>query len=129
MAKSADYLIFSASADGKTHLRNRILRQMPSPATAPPIVDVHAHVYKRDMPQPGTAWHRPPADATTEDYLATLDKAGVRFGVLAAASTYGDYNDYALEATRNNKRLRTTVIVHPDCDPFVLREMNDSGAV
>jgi len=102
---------------------------MPHEVTAPPIIDTHAHVYKRDMPQPGTAWHQPPADATTQDYLATLDKAGVRFGVLAAASTYGDYNDYALEATRNNKRLRTTVIVKPDCDPCVLRDMNGSGAV
>jgi predicted TIM-barrel fold metal-dependent hydrolase len=68
-------------------------------------------------------------DATARDYLATLDKAGVTFGVLAAASTYGDYNDYSLEATRNNKRLRTTVIVRPDIDPYALREMNDSGAV
>jgi predicted TIM-barrel fold metal-dependent hydrolase len=81
------------------------------------------------MPQTGTAWHRPPADATAQDYLATLNKAGVLFGVLAAASIYGDYNDYALEATRANKRLRTTVIVNPDVDPGVLREMNDSGAV
>jgi predicted TIM-barrel fold metal-dependent hydrolase len=103
---------------------------MPTPADpAPPIVDTHAHVYTTDMPQPGTAWHRPPRDATTADYLSELDKAGVKFGVLAAASTFGDYNDYSLEATRNNKRLRTTVIVNPDTDPLVLREMSDSGAV
>ena len=95
----------------------------------PPIVDTHAHVYMRDMPQPGTAWHRPPADASVEDYLATLDRAGVHFGVLAAASTFGDYNDYALEATRNHKRLRTTVIVSPDTEASVLRDMNESGAV
>jgi predicted TIM-barrel fold metal-dependent hydrolase len=99
------------------------------PDVSPPIIDTHAHVYTRDMPQPGTAWHRPPADATTEDYLATLDKAGVHFGVLAAASTFGDYNDYALEATRRHKRLRTTVIVKPDIEPAILRDMHESGAV
>jgi predicted TIM-barrel fold metal-dependent hydrolase len=108
---------------------NRILRPMVSETAIPPIIDTHAHVYKRDMPQPGTAWHQPPADATVEDYLATLDKAGVHFGVLAAASTFGDYNDYQLAATRAHKRLRTTVIVSPDTDPLVLREMDESGAV
>jgi len=102
---------------------------MDTAPTPPPIVDAHAHIYKRDMPQPGTAWHKPPADATCKNYLATLDKAGVLFGVLAAASTFGDYNDYQLEATRNNKRLRTTIIVGPDTDPYVLREMDESGAV
>jgi predicted TIM-barrel fold metal-dependent hydrolase len=96
---------------------------------AAPVIDTHAHVYTLDMPQTGSAWHQPPADAATEDYLETLDKAGVRFGVLAAASTYGEYNDYSLEATRNNPRLRTTVIVNPDTDACVLREMNVSGAV
>jgi predicted TIM-barrel fold metal-dependent hydrolase len=98
-------------------------------AVAPPIIDTHAHIYTMDMPQTGTAWHRPPSDATVQNYLAALDKAGIRFGILAAASTYGDYNDYALEATRTSKRLRTTVIANPDIDPAVLRDMSDSGAV
>jgi predicted TIM-barrel fold metal-dependent hydrolase len=103
---------------------------METPKTlTPPLLDSHAHVYTTDMPQTGTAWHRPPADATPDAYLAALDAAGVLFGVLAAASIYGDYNDYALEATRRHKRLRTTVIVSPDIDPYILREMNDSGAV
>jgi predicted TIM-barrel fold metal-dependent hydrolase len=94
-----------------------------------PLVDTHAHIYTLDMPQTGTAWHLPPADATMEDYLETLDSAGVHFGILAAASIYGDYNEYSLSATRYNRRLRTTVIVNPDADPYLLREMGESGAV
>lgn len=81
------------------------------------------------MPMLASAWHRPVRDATIEDYLATLDRAGVHFGVLAAASMYGDYNDYMLEAVRAHKRLRATAIVSPDIDPSTLREMNDAGIV
>ena len=95
----------------------------------PPLIDTHAHVYKTDMPQTGTAWHRPPADATPEEYIATLDQAGVLFGVIAAASIYGDYNDYTLSAIRRLKRLRATVIVRPDIDPYALRQMKDDGVV
>src|SRR3954463_716538 len=94
-----------------------------------PLVDSHAHVYRTDMPQTATAWHHPPADATIEDYLATLDAAGVSFGVIAAASLYGDYNDYTLEAVRRHKRLRATVIVRPDADLYMLRKMKDDGIV
>ena len=94
-----------------------------------PLVDAHAHIYRLDMPLSASAWHRPPADATREEYLATLDAAGVHFGVLAAASLYGDYNDYMLEAVRGNARLRATVIVAPDTDPTILRRMKDDGVV
>jgi predicted TIM-barrel fold metal-dependent hydrolase len=95
----------------------------------PPLIDTHAHVYRTDLPQTGTAWHRPSAHALTEDYIATLDKAGVLFGVIAAASIYGDYNDYTLDAVRRFKRLRATVIVKPDADPCALRRMKDDGVV
>jgi predicted TIM-barrel fold metal-dependent hydrolase len=94
-----------------------------------PLVDTHAHIYHRGMPLSGSAWHTPPGDATIEDYLSTLDAAGVRFGVLAAASLYGDYNDYSLEAVRRHKRLRTTVIVHPETPMPILRKMGEDGVV
>lgn len=94
-----------------------------------PLVDTHAHVYTLDMPLAGTAWHKPPNDAPIEDYIDTLDKHGVNFAVLAAASIYGDYNDYQLEAVRRYKRLRTTVIVKPDTDIYTLRRMNEAGVV
>lgn len=94
-----------------------------------PLVDCHAHVYTLDMPLAATAWHKPPADATIEQYLATLDQHGVQYGVLAAASLYDDYNEYSIEATRKHKRLRTTAIVKPGIDPYILRMMKDDGVV
>lgn len=94
-----------------------------------PLVDAHAHIYRLDMPMPPTAWHRPARDATLEDLLAELDAAAVRYACLAAASINGDYNDYMLEAVRRHPRLRTTVIVQPDIDPFLLRMMKDIGVV
>jgi predicted TIM-barrel fold metal-dependent hydrolase len=81
------------------------------------------------MPASDTAWHLPPSDAPLEDYLAALDAHGVHFAVLAAASIYGDYNDYALEAVRGNKRLRTTVIVDPSIDLYAMQRMRDEGVV
>jgi predicted TIM-barrel fold metal-dependent hydrolase len=98
-------------------------------AAASPLVDAHAHVYTTDMPLAPTAWHRPPEDATVERYDQTLESAGVRYGVIAGASIYGDYNDYVIDAVRANKRLRATVIVKPDIDPYILRLMKDDGVV
>jgi predicted TIM-barrel fold metal-dependent hydrolase len=95
----------------------------------PPLVDVHAHVYHAGLPLSDDAWHSPTGDATTEDFLSTLDAAGVHFAVLAAASIYGDYNDYMIAAARKHSRLRTTVIVDPHVDAYVLRQMSDDGVV
>lgn len=92
-------------------------------------MDAHAHIYRLDMPMPSTAWHRPARDATLDDLIAELDAAGVKYAALAAASINGDYNDYMLEAVRRHPRLRTTVIVQPDIDPFILRMMKDVGVV
>lgn len=94
-----------------------------------PLVDSHAHVYTTDMPLSATAWHKPSADATIDQYIATLDAHGVKYGVLAAASLFDDYNDYSLAAARKHKRLRTTVIVRPTIDPYLMRMMKDDGAV
>jgi predicted TIM-barrel fold metal-dependent hydrolase len=94
-----------------------------------PLVDSHAHVYTTDMPLSPTAWHKPPADATIEQYVATLDQHGVKHAVLAAASLFDDYNEYSIAATRKHKRLRTTVIVKPTIDPYVMRMMRDDGVV
>jgi predicted TIM-barrel fold metal-dependent hydrolase len=94
-----------------------------------PLVDCHAHVWTADMPLSGSAWHKPPGDATVEQYLAALDAHGVHFAVLAAASLYDDYNEYQIEAVRKHRRLRTTVIVPPTTDPYILRRMKDDGVV
>ena len=110
----------------------RPFRAMTSPDVsgakmAQPSIDCHAHVYLRSMPASDTAWHLPPADASIEDYIAALDANGVRYAVLAAASIYGEYNDYSLEATRRFQRLRTTVIVSPTIDMDSLRRMKEAG--
>jgi predicted TIM-barrel fold metal-dependent hydrolase len=106
---------------------------MTQPAAAvgrdAPLVDTHAHVYTTSMPLARGGWHRPPRDATIEDYLATLDAHGVGFAVLAAASLYGDYNDYTIEALRAHPRLRGTVIARPETDRYVLERMKEDGVV
>ena len=94
-----------------------------------PLVDSHAHVWTQDMPLAATAWHKPPGDATIDQYLATLDRHGIQYAVLSAASLFDDYNEYSLEATRKHKRVRTTVIVNPTIDPYIMRMMKDDGAV
>ena len=100
-----------------------------APVLDAPLVDTHAHVYTQDMPLSATAWHTPPADATIDQYVDTLDRHGVKYAVLAAASLYDDFNDYSIEAVRKHKRLRTTAIVRPTIDPYVLRLMRDDGVV
>ncbi len=48
-------------------------------ADAFPLVDTHAHIFTRDMPLNDQPRHRPSYDFTREDYLAMLDKHGVRY--------------------------------------------------
>ena len=102
---------------------------MTSTDSEAPIIDTHAHVYTLDMPRKSESWHRPSADASIDDYIAALDENNVTFGILAAASLYGDYNDYLLEAVRRHRRLRTTVIVDPGTDVDQLRRMKEAGVV
>ena len=50
----------------------------------------------------------------TRHLIATLDENGVERAVIAAASPWGDYNDYILAALRAHpKRLRGTAIFKP----------------
>ena len=103
---------------------------MSNPIQDAPLVDCHAHVYTTDMPLSATAWHHPSADATIEQYIAALDQHGVRYAVMAAASLYDDYNEYMIESTVKHKhRLRTTAIVKPSIDPYVMRLMRYDGVV
>jgi len=97
---------------------------------APRRVDAHAHVYTTDMPLAGTAWHRPPRDASIEEYVATLDAHQVSHAVLAAASIYGTYHDYQTRALRRYPdRLRGTVIADPRADLYTLERMKADGVV
>lgn len=94
-----------------------------------PIVDSHAHIFTQDMPLNDRPRHRPRYDFTLEDYLATMDAHGVRYGVIAAASPWFDYNDYTIESVRANPRLRGTVILRPDVERYILELMKKDGIV
>lgn len=94
-----------------------------------PVVDTHAHVYTLDMPLAGTAWHKPTQDAPVERYVETLRANGVTHAVLAAASLYGDYNDYQIDAIRRFPHLRSTVIVKPTTERYILDMMKKDGVV
>ena len=98
----------------------------------PPVIDAHAHIFTRNMPLAAKAWTRPDYDFTAEQYLAAMDQHGVAFGVISAASLFGDYNEYTLEALSRHPRLRATVIVRPDTDQATfaqLARMANSGVV
>ncbi len=95
----------------------------------PPLVDAHAHVFTRRLPMIPNAWARLDYDFSIETYLRILDENGVPFGIVTATSLYGDFNDYLLEAVRNHKRLRGTVIVKPDISSHELRAMQQDGIV
>lgn len=94
-----------------------------------PVIDTHAHVFTTSMPLAAGAWHTPAADADAAQYIDILDKHGITFGVLAAASISGTNNDYTLEACRQHRRLRTTVILPPDCSLQEMKEMAARGVV
>jgi predicted TIM-barrel fold metal-dependent hydrolase len=98
-------------------------------SSALPVVDGHAHIFTRDMPLNDKPRHRPAYDFTVEDYLATMDRHGVRYGLIAAASPWSDYNDYIIESVRGNPRLRGTVIVRPSVERYILEMMKKDGIV
>jgi predicted TIM-barrel fold metal-dependent hydrolase len=95
----------------------------------PPLVDAHAHIFTLDMPRAPSAWMVPEQAFTAEDYLQVLDAHGVRFGVIAAISIFGTYNDYMIDCLRRHSRLRGTVNVEPGVDLATLRRMQADGVV
>ena len=98
-------------------------------AADPPLVDAHAHIWGADMPYAADAWTRTSYAFPVEDYLALLDRHGIRYGVIAAASLFGTFSGYTLEALKAHPRLRGTVIVDPLVDLATLTSMRDAGVV
>ncbi len=94
-----------------------------------PMVDCHFHLWHRGMPVTQQAWHTDLADATVERLLRTLDDHGVTFGVVAAASVFGTYNDYMREALKRHRRLRATAIVTPEISRYELEQLKADGFV
>ena len=72
-----------------------------------PIVDAHFRLWMRDHPLTDTAWHAPPTDASTEELIATHDRHGLIFGVVAAASIHGN------TGITSAARLRRTAVSAP----------------
>lgn len=95
----------------------------------PLMVDAHAHVFLADMPHVANPRHNIQYDFTVERYLQTLDEHGVHYAVIAAASPYGDYNDYTIDAIKDRARLRGTVILEPSAERYVLAMMKHDGIV
>ena len=98
-----------------------------SDAPEPPVIDAHAHIFTRTMPFADDAWTRPDYDYAVEAYLADLDANGIAFGVVTAASLFGDFNDYTLAALARHKRLRATVMLDPDTGPRELAALKAQG--
>jgi predicted TIM-barrel fold metal-dependent hydrolase len=93
----------------------------------PPLIDCHAHIWGAEMPYVSTAWTRPDYVYAAEDFLADLDAQGILFGVIAAASLFGTYNDYVIRALRASKRLRGTANVDVETDLYTLEALRADG--
>ncbi|WP_156840563.1 amidohydrolase family protein [Novosphingobium aquimarinum] len=93
----------------------------------PPIIDAHCHVFTSAMPFTDNAWARPDYEYPVERYLADLDRHGVSFGVITAASLYGDYNDYTLSVLDRYDRLRATVMLDLDTSPQDMARLYTAG--
>jgi predicted TIM-barrel fold metal-dependent hydrolase len=91
-------------------------------------IDAHVHVFTTDMPLIDNPRHAPTYSFTHRELIATLDANGVDRAVIAAASPWGDYNDYMLEAVRaHGKRLRATAIFRRPMERFELEAMGREG--
>src|SRR5258708_33521345 len=91
------------------------------------LVEANVEAFTRDMPLIDNPRHAPTYDFTVEQLIATMDAHGVGFAVIAAASPWGDYNDYTISALRAHPRLRGTVILKPTVERLVLDAMSKDG--
>jgi predicted TIM-barrel fold metal-dependent hydrolase len=102
-------------------------------ATTPseaPLVDAHVHVFRRNMPLVPDPRHQPDYEFSAEQLQSTLDTHGVQFCVIAAASPWGDCNDYVIDALRSRPRWRGTVILDPErTDRYQLEQLGRDGIV
>ncbi|MEN9538071.1 MAG: hypothetical protein RLZZ126_306 [Pseudomonadota bacterium] len=81
---------------------------------ATPLVDSHVHIFKLGMPLVQNPRHAPSYEFTAEQLEATLAAHGVARCVIAAASPWGDCNDYIIQALRSRPHWRGTVILDPE---------------
>lgn len=100
-------------------------RQLPQA----PLVDTHVHVFRRDMPLLPDPRHRPDYEFTAEQLEATLDAHGVKFCVIAAASPWGDVNDYVVQSLRTRPLWRGTAILDASTTRHELEQLAREGMV
>jgi predicted TIM-barrel fold metal-dependent hydrolase len=93
------------------------------------VVDAHAHVWTSYLPRVADSRYSLDYDFTPEQYLKVLDEHGIYFGFLAAATPFGDYNDYTITALRSSPRLRGSVIVNPNVERYTLDQMDADGVI
>lgn len=105
----------------------------PPPAGGPrrpaPLVDSHVHIFRRGMPLVPDPRHSPAYEFTAEQLEAVLEQHGVRFCVIAAASPWGDCNDYVVQALRTHPLWRGTAILQPTTSRHELDELDRQGMV
>ena len=94
-----------------------------------PLIDTHAHIIPADPPIAGDAWIVPNYAFTAENLLAHMDAHGVQLAVISALSIAGNYSDYVIEALRQHKRLRGTVLASPALDRYTLDRMAADGII
>lgn len=97
---------------------------------AAPLVDTHVHIFRRNMPLLPDPRHSPSYEFTAEQLEATLDEHGVKFCVIAAASPWGDVNDYVVQSLRSRPLWRGTAILEPaSTSRWDLQELARAGMV
>jgi predicted TIM-barrel fold metal-dependent hydrolase len=104
----------------------------PTPAAQrpdAPLVDTHVHVFRQDMPLLPDPRHSPAYEFTAEQLDATLDEHGVKFCVIAAASPWGDCNDYVAQSLRTRPLWRGTAILEPTTSRHELEALGRDGFV
>ena len=98
-------------------------------AAGVPLVDSHVHIFKQDMPLIPNPRHAPTYGFTAEQLEETLDAHGVKLCVIAAASPWGDCNDYVVQALRSRPLWRGTAILEPTVGRAELDELARAGMV
>jgi predicted TIM-barrel fold metal-dependent hydrolase len=104
-------------------------RSANAAAVEAPLVDAHVHIFRRDMPLVPNPRHSPDYEFTAEQLEATLADHGVRMAVIAAASPWGDCNDYVIRSLRTRPTWRGTAILEPSTDRYILEQMHRDGIV
>ncbi len=98
--------------------------------TTTPVIDTHAHIFRRGLPLAPGARYSSDYDANLEDYLAQLNANGMTHGVLVQISFLGTDNSFILDGIkRSNGRLRGIAVVDPSIAYFDMKELDNSGIV